>query len=96
MDADAARELKALGDPRRIAALEVFAEGVATPHAAGKRAATPISSIAYHVRILIAAGFVELASRTVVGGSVTNEYRITEKGRRGLALARQWERDRQV
>lgn len=81
-----AAELGALSNPIRIRALRTIAsEGSRSPIQLTEQMPEPLGVISYHVRMLKAAGLIELARTVRVRGAIEHRYRMTDRGRELLA-----------
>ena len=93
MRKDTADVLKALGQRDRLAVLEAFAAvDRLSPVQAQPKLSLPLGNVSYHVRQLVEAGLLEGAGTTPRRGALEHFYRVTPKGRAGLAAARRLDR----
>jgi len=65
---------KAYAHPLRIQILGLLDNRVASPREIASELGTPLSNTSYHVRQLLALGFVELVSRTARRGAIEHHY----------------------
>jgi DNA-binding transcriptional ArsR family regulator len=65
---------KAYAHPLRIQILGVLDNRVASPREIASELGTPLSNTSYHVRQLLALGFVELVGRTTNRGAIEHHY----------------------
>ena len=65
---------KAYAHPLRIRILGVLDNRVASPREIASELGTPLSNTSYHVRQLLALGFVELVGRTARRGAIEHHY----------------------
>jgi DNA-binding transcriptional ArsR family regulator len=70
---------KALSHPLRMRALTILNQRVASPSELAEELGEPLGSVAYHVRMLLDLGFVELVKTTPRRGAVEHHYRATER-----------------
>ena len=70
---------KALSHPLRMRALTVLNQRVASPSELAEELGEPLGSVAYHVRMLLDLGFIELVKTTPRRGAVEHHYRATER-----------------
>jgi DNA-binding transcriptional ArsR family regulator len=73
------RLAKALSSSLRARALNLIAEGVASPKAIAGALGLDVRSVAYHVRVLRELGCIELVETQQRRGAVEHLYRITER-----------------
>jgi DNA-binding transcriptional ArsR family regulator len=71
------RVIKALGHPLRTRALTILNERVASPNELAQMLDAPLGSVAYHVRILLDLGAIELVRTEPRRGAVEHFYRAT-------------------
>jgi DNA-binding transcriptional ArsR family regulator len=70
-----ARVIKAIGHPLRWQMLEALNEGESSPAQLARRFDEPVNLVAYHMRILLEAGAVELVRTEPRRGSTEHYYR---------------------
>jgi DNA-binding transcriptional ArsR family regulator len=70
-----ARVIKAIGHPLRWRLLEALNEGEASPAKLARRLDEPVNLVAYHMRVLLEAGGVELVRTEPRRGSTEHFYR---------------------
>lgn len=73
------RLAKALSNSLRARALNLIAEGVASPKAIAEASGLDIRTVAYHVRILLELDCIELVETHPRRGAVEHVYRVTEQ-----------------
>ncbi len=73
------RLAKALSSSLRVRALNLIAEGVASPKAIAEALGLDVRSVAYHVRVLRELDCIELIETQQRRGALEHIYRITER-----------------
>src|SRR5258705_7954464 len=73
------RLAKALSHSLRAQALALIAEGPASPKQIAERLDADLRSVAYHVRVLVRLGCVELVETQKRRGAVEHIYKATEQ-----------------
>lgn len=73
------RLAKALSSSLRAQALNLIAEGVASPKAIAERLGLDVRGVAYHVRVLRELGCVELVETRQRRGAVEHIYRVADQ-----------------
>jgi DNA-binding transcriptional ArsR family regulator len=73
------RLAKALSNSLRARALNLIAEGVASPKAIAAALGLDVRTVAYHVRVLRELGCIELTDTQQRRGAVEHIYRVTEQ-----------------
>lgn len=76
------RLAKALSNPLRVQALNLIAEGVASPKLIAEELGLDVRNVAYHVRVLKRLGCVELVETQQRRGALEHLYRVTERALR--------------
>jgi DNA-binding transcriptional ArsR family regulator len=72
------RLAKALSNSLRAQALNLIAEGVASPKAISERLGIDVRTIAYHVRVLRELECIELADTQQRRGAIEHIYRVAK------------------
>lgn len=72
------RLAKALSNSLRARALDLIAEGVASPKAISERLGLDVRTVAYHVRVLRELECIELADTQHRRGAVEHIYRVAD------------------
>jgi DNA-binding transcriptional ArsR family regulator len=80
-----AKRLGALAHPLRVQILAIAESEAVSPSDLAVALGEPLGIVAYHFRVLHAAGLIELVSTERRRGSVQNFYRATGHGWRDLA-----------
>jgi DNA-binding transcriptional ArsR family regulator len=75
------RLAKALSSSLRAQALNLIAEGVASPKAIAERLGLDVRGVAYHVRVLRELGCIELVETRQRRGAVEHIYRVVDSAR---------------
>lgn len=73
------RLAKALSNSLRVQALDLIAEGIASPKLIAETLGLDVRNVAYHVRVLKQLGCVELVETHQRRGAVEHVYRVTER-----------------
>jgi predicted transcriptional regulator len=73
------RLAKALSHSVRAQALALIAEGAASPKQIAERLDTDLRGVAYHVRVLLRLGCIELVETQQRRGAVEHIYEATER-----------------
>lgn len=76
------RVAKALSHSTRAQALDLIAEGQASPRQVAERLGQDLRSVAYHVRVLHRLGCVELVETRQRRGATEHFYKVTERALR--------------
>jgi DNA-binding transcriptional ArsR family regulator len=76
------RLAKALSNSLRVQALNLIAEGVASPKLIADSLGLDVRNVAYHVRVLKQLGCVELVETHQRRGAVEHVYRLTDRALR--------------
>ena len=72
------RLAKALSNSMRAEALQLIADGVASPKAIAEKLDLDLLTLAYHVRVLRRLGCIELVETKKRRGAVEHIYRVAE------------------
>jgi DNA-binding transcriptional ArsR family regulator len=73
------RLAKALSNSLRAEALQLIAEGIASPKSIADKLEVDLPTLAYHVRVLRRLGCVELVETKKRRGAVEHIYRVAER-----------------
>lgn len=73
------RLAKALSNSLRAEALQLIAEGIASPKSIAERLEVDLPTLAYHVRVLRRLGCIELIETKKRRGAVEHIYRVAER-----------------
>ena len=73
------RLAKALSNSLRAKALELIADGVASPKAIAEKLDVDLPTLAYHVRVLRRLGCIELVETKKRRGAVEHVYRVAAR-----------------
>lgn len=76
------RLAKALSNPLRAQALNLIAEGVASPKLIAEELGLDVRNVAYHVRVLKRLGCIELVETQQRRGALEHLYQVTERALR--------------
>jgi DNA-binding transcriptional ArsR family regulator len=76
------RLAKALSNSLRAQALNLIAEGVASPKLIAEQLGLDVRNVAYHVRVLKRLDCIELVETQQRRGAVEHVYRVTERALR--------------
>ena len=72
--------IKALSHPIRLALLQVLGERVASPKEMGKEIGEHVTTVSYHVKVLLEADCIELVDTQQRRGAIEHYYRATQRG----------------
>jgi DNA-binding transcriptional ArsR family regulator len=72
--------LKALSHPIRLALLQVLGERVASPNEMSKEIGEHVTTVSYHVRVLLEADCIELVDTQQRRGATEHFYRAIQRG----------------
>lgn len=73
------RLAKALSSSLRARALNLIAEGIASPKAIAEETGLDVRTVAYHVRVLRELDCIELVDTKQRRGAIEHLYRVTER-----------------
>lgn len=71
--------IKALAHPARVHALHILNQRVASPKELAYEIGTPVGKMAYHIRVLDEAGFIELVREEPRRGATEHFYKGTQR-----------------
>lgn len=89
-DEELAAVARWVGHPIRVRIVEVLQDRVASASDITPELGEPLTTVAYHVRLLADSGALELRSTNQVRGAIEHHYTVSPAARKGFARLQRW------